>query len=195
MKIRITGGMLHGRCIEFYKDEKVRPVQEILRLGVFNYIADFIHNANVLDLFAGSGVFGFEALSRGALKVTFVDLSSKNGLLVKKNAERLGVRKNVEFYKDDVISFLIGAKRRGKTYDIIFMDPPFLELAKMSKEQRDNYILEFVERASMVLNPRSLIVLKLKKDFELQVPTRMRLFESRNYGVNKVHYLIEKDVI
>ncbi len=120
-EIRITGGEFRGRIIRFPDDIFLRPLTSLIRKAIFDSID--VEGAEILDLFAGSGSFGIEALSRGAKKVVFVEKSKKLSSAISKNLQILGI-KSYEVVNQDAMSFL--KSRSGKEkYDIVFCDPPF----------------------------------------------------------------------
>ncbi|HUP48712.1 MAG TPA: 16S rRNA (guanine(966)-N(2))-methyltransferase RsmD [Thermoanaerobaculia bacterium] len=116
--LRITAGTLRGRRVPVPPGE-VRPTSERARQAYFNIVADGIAGARFLDLFAGSGIFAFEALSRGAESAVAVDSSRRNAMIIGKTAARLGVK--VETIVGDVIDVIPG----GMTFDLVYADPPY----------------------------------------------------------------------
>ncbi len=99
-----------------------RPTTDLVKEAVFSVIHFIVPYANVLDLFAGSGQMGIEALSRGANKAVFVDSSRKALDVIKQNVQNTGFAKQAKIQLNDVESFL---KNSGEQYDIIFLDPPY----------------------------------------------------------------------
>ncbi|GBD04048.1 Ribosomal RNA small subunit methyltransferase D [bacterium HR19] len=120
-EIRITGGEFRGRIIRFPDEISLRPLTSFIRKAVFDSID--VEGAEILDLFAGSGSFGIEALSRGAKRVVFVEKSKKLSDAILKNLHALGI-KSCKVVNQDVMSFLKSRSGREK-YDIVFCDPPF----------------------------------------------------------------------
>lgn len=118
--LRVTAGTLKGRRIPVPKGD-VRPTSERARQGYFNIIGDRIRDARFLDLFAGSGIFSFEAVSRGAASATAVDQSRANTLAISRVAETLQV--SVEVMNSDVISAL--SRLKGRKFDLVYADPPY----------------------------------------------------------------------
>jgi 16S rRNA (guanine966-N2)-methyltransferase len=123
--MRIIGGKYRHREIRFPSSLLTRPTKDMVRQGIFNALQDNISGKNTLDLFAGSGAMGIEALSRGANQVTFVDQSSEAILCIKKNLEMLfacgeALNKDVALAIDDF-------SQSGRVFDIIFLDPPYAD--------------------------------------------------------------------
>lgn len=118
--LRVTAGTLKGRRIPVPKGE-VRPTSERGRQGYFNIVADRIDGARFLDLFAGSGIFSFEAISRGAASATAVDQSHANSVAISRVAQSLQVA--IEVVNSDVISAL--GRLKGRSFDLVYSDPPY----------------------------------------------------------------------
>ena len=118
--LRVTAGDLRGRRIPVRQGE-VRPTSERARQGYFNIIGDRIQNARFADLFAGSGIFSFEAISRGAASASAVDQSRANTIAISRVAETLQVP--VEVMNSDVISAL--SRLKGRQFDLVYADPPY----------------------------------------------------------------------
>ncbi len=172
--------------------KRVSLIERRLRLQIFNYLADFVNNADVLDLFAGSGSFGIEAISKGAHKVVFVDKVAKAVFTIKKNLEKLGLLKRSEVVKNDALKFLVKAKKMHQGFDIIFLDPPFDKLLAMESGARNSYLQELLSRANEILNPKSIIILKMHKKVKVPVPTGLFVFHTHTSGINKIYYLLQK---
>ncbi len=128
--LRITGGEFRGRSLHTLpekkdrSDEFLRPTQAKLRQALFNSIQTRIGGARVLDAFAGTGALGFEALSRGAEHVVFVELSPIAAQLIEKNAAALKVQDRCTLISSDLnrVHSLI---QKSGPYDLVFADPPY----------------------------------------------------------------------
>lgn len=122
--MRIITGLYKGRTIKTVKDLSVRPATERVRQTLFNMLANRIEfdGITVLDLFAGSGSLGLEALSRGAARVIFVEASEEAAGFIEENARVLGCEDAVEVLHMDSMGFL--AARQG-AYNLVFADPPY----------------------------------------------------------------------
>jgi 16S rRNA (guanine966-N2)-methyltransferase len=118
--IRITAGTLRGRRIPVPKHD-VRPTSERARQAFFNIVGERIDGAKFLDLFAGSGIFSFEALSRGAAEAVAIDSSRQTNLQIEKLAKDFGVQ--IRTVTADVLA---GIKRvGGEVFDVVYADPPY----------------------------------------------------------------------
>jgi len=120
-RLRIIGGDWRGRKIDSpAASSQVRPTPDAVRETLFNWLQDRITGARCLDLFAGSGILGIEALSRGAQRVDFVEADSATSRLLKRNLTSLDTKQAV--YSMDARRFL---RQIGGQWDIVFLDPPF----------------------------------------------------------------------
>ena len=118
--MRVIAGKYRGRVINIPKDDRIRPTMDRIKETVFNIIQGYIEGAKVLDLFAGTGNLGIEALSRGASEVIFVDNHPDSIALINKNLEKM--EGNIKVIKSDYSLFLQSTKEK---YDIIFVDAPY----------------------------------------------------------------------
>jgi 16S rRNA (guanine966-N2)-methyltransferase len=121
--MRIVGGHYGGRQIVVPKDKRVRPTADRVREAWMSILGEALTDARVLDLFAGSGALGLEALSRGAASATFVELNPPSLKALESNIAALGVDDRVTVHRGDAIRF---ARRLPEhTYDVVFADPPY----------------------------------------------------------------------
>ncbi len=121
--IRLTGGEWRGRAIQVPDDPRTRPTQSMLRQAMFNSIQGYVEGTRVLDLFAGSGALGFEALSRGAAHCTFVEKARSVAKLISKNAATLGCEDRVRVLELDSTAFRLAQVR--EPFDLVLCDPPY----------------------------------------------------------------------
>lgn len=120
-QVRIVGGSMRGRKVSFMSGEGLRPTLDQVRETLFNWLIANINQANCLDLYAGSGAIGFEAISRGAKSVTLIDASKQVTDNLNQNIQALNIT-NAIVKQQKAEDFLAG---NIKLYDIIFLDPPF----------------------------------------------------------------------
>lgn len=121
MSLRIVSGRFKGRVLHSPKSSKTRPTKEALREAVFNICQGSIEGATVLDLFAGSGAIGFEALSRGASHVTFVEKDQLALSSIRKNIELLDLEGQTTLFSQDALQ----AIKQLNSFDLIYLDPPY----------------------------------------------------------------------
>lgn len=120
--VQVIGGRWRGRRIRFPDGEGLRPTPSRLRETLFNWLAPALHDALVLDLFAGSGVLAIEALSRGAREAVLVDSSPAACAQLDRELAALGNAQAV-VVRADALDFL--ARRSGAPFDLVFLDPPY----------------------------------------------------------------------
>lgn len=121
--MRVITGIARGkRLITLPGDDIVRPTPERVKEGLFSAIQFDIEGRRVLDLFAGSGQLGIEALSRGAEKATFVDASEQSLGVIRRNIENTGFTDKARVVKSDYASFAVSCRDK---FDIAFIDPPY----------------------------------------------------------------------
>lgn len=123
--MRIISGKFRGRRLVSFNADHIRPTTDRVKESVFNKLQGEWDGAKVLDLFAGTGNIGFEAISRGASSVVAVELSAKSIDIIRRNVEELKIGREHRIIKDNVLKWL--AKFRGGPFDIVMADPPFTE--------------------------------------------------------------------
>jgi 16S rRNA (guanine966-N2)-methyltransferase len=120
--LRIIGGQWRGRKLTFSPAEGLRPTTDRIRETLFNWLTPAVHGAHCLDLFAGSGALGLEALSRGAASCDFVDTSPAALRQIERHLQTLRPTSHAQCHPAPALSFLRSSRR---CYDIVFVDPPF----------------------------------------------------------------------
>jgi len=177
-KVRIIGGQWRSRHITFPVSPGCRPTHDRVRETLFNWLSPYIAGANCLDLFAGSGALGFEALSRGAKHLTFVDHSKAAIDALKKNAALLKTDK-VEIILGDCLKQI--PLLSHAPFDIVFLDPPFGQgLVEQSAEMfEQNNIVR--EKAFVYVEAESGLS-------RLPVPTHWKVFREKKTR-SLVYYL------
>ena len=170
-QLRIIGGQWRGRKLSFPTSEGLRPTPDRVRETLFNWLAADINGARCLDLFAGSGALGFEALSRGAGHVDMVDSATAACQQFKANAERLAVQ-SLNAHQADALSFLA---TQPPQYDIIFLDPPF----------HQNLMADCLNAIchQKLLKPSAWVYVEMARDEILPVmPAKWRLHREKHAG-------------
>ncbi len=123
--MRIITGKAKGVRLTALPGDAVRPTTEMAKEGVFSAIQFDLAGKRFLDLFAGSGQMGLEAISRGASCCTFVDCSEDSLKVVRKNIEKTGFAVQSKVVRSEYGEFIQSAARRGQVFDFIFADPPY----------------------------------------------------------------------
>lgn len=123
--MRIISGFLKNRLLESPKGNAVRPTSEKLRACFFNICQNDIEGSSFLDLFAGSGAMGLEALSRGATSATFVEMDKLAAACIRNNIARLDVKDRAQLFQGNVFQIIHRWAEQSKSFDIIYADPPY----------------------------------------------------------------------
>lgn len=174
--LRISGGKYRSRLLETPSTNLTKPTMDKVRAAVFSILLNEKMD-NVLDLFAGSGSYGFEALSRGATKACFVDKSIEAIKTIKENAKKLN-ESNIKVYFKDAFSFLNESK---DVFDIVFIDPPY-KLKDLYSECINLLI------KNNLLSENGIIVLESEGevDFDKSIFNEVRQYK---YGLAKIYIL------
>jgi 16S rRNA (guanine966-N2)-methyltransferase len=123
--LRVIAGSAKGRRLATLQTLALRPTPDRVREALFNILGTRVDGAAVLDLFAGSGAIGLEALSRGARFAIFVEAHEPACRLIAKNLQRCGLHQQASVWCRDVLSAIPALKIQGQTFDVIFLDPPY----------------------------------------------------------------------
>jgi len=179
--LRLTGGSFAGRRL-YVPKTGVRPATNMVREAIFmvldNILPGGVEEKRVLDLFAGSGSLGFEALSRGASSVTFVERAKDVVGVLKKNVSLMGF-KNVEIYRGDAISYL--KTHLNEVFDIVFVNPPY-GYEKISE------VFQLISGLRDVSN--SIVVYeKFYKDREPDLRGIGHILKKKTYGQTEILYV------
>ena len=184
--MKITGGNFRGRALKEPQDNRVRPTSDKVRQAIFNILAhnDFgfdLDGAKVIDLFAGTGALGIEALSRGAAFVLFVDDSAESRALQRQNVETLGLTGVTKIWRRDARDLGPMAAGAGGPFDLAFLDAPYrkgLTAPALASLHNGGW-----------LTPTGLAIAETGEDESLDVPSGFRLLDRRSYGATAVHIL------
>ncbi len=172
--MRIIGGEYRSRVISFPDAEGLRPTPDRVRETLFNWLGQTLHGRTCLDLFAGSGVLGFEAASRGAERVVMVERNPAVCCALQENLEKLGCT-NVFAHCQDGLEF---ASRDVQRYDVIFLDPPF----------RSEYLPRLLEMLPQHLSGNGLLY--VESGAPVDVPLPWQVVKSGKAG--QVYYQLLK---
>ncbi|MBN9081375.1 MAG: 16S rRNA (guanine(966)-N(2))-methyltransferase RsmD [Rhizobiales bacterium 62-17] len=181
--MRIVGGSLRGRALKAPSSQTVRPTSDRLREAMFNVLAhahsDPADGARVIDLFAGTGALGLEALSRGARFALFVDDSVEGRALVRANVESLALTGISKIFRRDATR--LGAMPPQEPFTLAFLDPPYgRDLAPLALASL---------RDGGWLAPEALLVVEESAKADLQAPEGFVLLDRRDYGDTQVAFM------
>jgi 16S rRNA (guanine(966)-N(2))-methyltransferase RsmD len=167
--MRVTGGRIGGRRLVAPRRARTRPTSDRVREALFQVLGP-LDGARVLDLFAGSGALGVEALSRGAAEATFVDSAPAAIAAVRRNLEALDL--DAEVRRADARAFLRNARAAARFYDLVLLDPPYRLAAGLGRE--------LSEAVPAILSDAGRVVTESdrRSPLELDLP----LLDERRYG-------------
>ncbi len=169
--VRVITGSQRGRKLVSLEGDSVRPTTDKVKESIFNIIQFDVPDAKVLDLFAGSGQLGIEALSRGAESCVFVDSSSKSIAVVEENLKITSFRDKAKTVRSDSLGYL---DRVIETYDIAILDPPY----------KAGLMEDAIERVAPHINDNGVIVCETGSDEVL--PENIDGFTSKRYKYGKI---------
>ncbi len=172
--IEIQGGEKKGTKIRV--PSGIRPTQSLLKRSLFDRLSSWIIGKKVLELFAGSGAVGFEALSRGAESVFFVDSSWKSIQTIKQNAEKLGYNERIVVIKKSVARVIKDFVTQERQFDFIFADPPY-SLTRLDK------ILEGIH---LILENEGIFVLEIRKKTPTPAIRGLKIDKEVTLGDSKI---------
>ena len=174
--MRVISGSARGRKLKEPKGETIRPSKDMVKESMFNIIQFELSGAKVLDLFAGTGQLGIEALSRGAKSAMFVDSNSEAVKLVKENLKICGFSAISMVYNTDALRYL----EYEENFDIIFIDPPY------DSNLASEAVLKIAEFDKLTKNGIMMCETADNFDFpELKEPYSLK--KTYKYGVTFVH--------
>ncbi len=178
--MRIVGGSLRGRVLKAPQSQSIRPTSDRLRELIFDILAhaygDPITGANVVDLFAGTGALGIEALSRGAARVLFVDDGTQARALLRANIEAMGLGGLTRVFRRDATK--LGLAPPGEVFSLAFLDPPY------GRGLASRALASLVSGGWLA--PDALVVIEEAADAEVDLPDGLIEQETRRYGDTKI---------
>ena len=180
--MRIVGGRFRGRSLAGPKSDSIRPTSDRLRETIFNILAhsydDPVEGARVLDLFAGTGAMGLEALSRGAAFALFVDEGAQARGLIRENVETLGLGGATRLFRRDATR--MGRAAPNAPFSLVFCDPPY------GKGLAPRALRSCAEGGW--LEPGALVVTEEAQGAEVALPEGFAEIERRDYGETTVMF-------
>ena len=160
--VRIIGGQFKRRSVSFIDAEGLRPTPDRLRETLFNWLIADIHDAQVLDSCAGSGVLGFEALSRGAAHTTFIEINPAQVNMLRQSAEQLRLEaSSYQIIQGTAEQVLTQNQTIQRHFDIVFIDPPY------AQDLWQPILMALIKQS--LISAETLIYLEADKDLTLQL--------------------------
>lgn len=179
--MRVIAGKFKGRKLTGLKGRQIRPTSDRIREALFSILSERIENAVVLDLFAGTGALGIEALSRGAAKAFFIDKSKQAFDIIEKNIELLEIKKGAEIFLHDAY-FIRNLKTIvNQKFDLIFMDPPY-DKGILNHMFGNVDLLSIMDDNSVIITENSV------REKRIENVSGLDLFDRRTYGETLISF-------
>ena len=180
--MRVISGTARGKRLKAPRGIDTRPITDMIKEALFNVIGDKIVATSLLDLFAGSGSVGIEALSRGAQTVVFIDNNVNSVQTIRENLINCGFKENFELYRNDVFRAIEILKQRQIKFDYVYADPPFTVQSIFSP------FLEAMDKSSLLAHDGILIIRSPRKMRLTVKLSRLEEYRFDNYGESTLHY-------
>ena len=187
--MRVTGGQFRGRALAEPPDNRVRPTSDKVRQAIFNILAhhDFgngfvLEGARVVDVFAGTGALGIEALSRGAAYALFVDDSADSRALIRKNVEALNLTGATKIWRRDASDMGPLGAGAGGPFELAFLDAPY------RKGLTEKALASLASGGWLA--PNAIAIAETAPDEQIAMPTGFTLLERREYGETAVQIFV-----
>ena len=162
--MRVIAGIYRSRILKSLKGLALRPTSDRLRETLFNVLGTDVAGARFVDLFAGTGAIGIEAVSRGAAEIVFIENHPPAATLIRRNLESLGIRSGATVLAVDALrglAMLASRKKQAERgFDYVFLDPPYAAAEEYSR------VLEFLGSATL-LAPGATVVAEHRRNFDL----------------------------
>ena len=184
--MRIIAGKLKGSTLHLPKDKNTRPLKDLARESIFNLLTHSnkislqLEQSNVLDLYAGTGSFGLECLSRHAKSVCFIEKEKSALEILEKNIEKLKVKNKTKIFFNDIFELVVKQNIFETKFDLIFCDPPF-------KDTNIEKLIELIFNKNL-LNKNGIIILHRNKVIKEKLPNNFKIIDERVYGISKIIY-------
>ncbi len=172
--MRILSGLYKNRELKTPKGQKTRPTTSKIRGSVFDILQNQIQDVHFLDLFAGSGGMGIEALSRGAASATFVERDRAAASCIRENLQTLEIK--APLLQTDALTALRRLAKQNASFDIIYIDPPY-----------DLNILTLLEHIPPLLAPQGLIILEQSKRTSIKTSSLTQI-DERHFGDTSLYF-------
>ena len=182
--MRVIAGRARGQKLKSPEGLGTRPTTDRIKESLFNIIQNDLYDAAFLDLFAGTGAMGIEALSRGAQKAVFVEIEKKNIEIIHENLTSTKLMENAEVLHKDVLSTIKGLYERDMKFDIIFMDPPY----------NKGYNIEVIHQITQydILNDEGILIIERAAEDIIPKDISLKIFKERNYGSTTMTFLTKE---
>ena len=184
--VRVISGSARGLKLNTPGDDRVRPTTDRVKESMFNIVQDWVYDSQVLDLFAGSGALGIEALSRGASQAVFCDNSLDSIKIIKSNIEKARVVDRSQIVSGDSKRCLRDMEAKNQSFDMIFVDPPYYE--GLFEEVLDTI------RSCKILKKDGIVIVEHDAKRPIGQVEGLEVYKEKKYGITMLtFYCLEDD--
>lgn len=184
--VRVISGSARGLKLNTPGDDRVRPTTDRVKESMFNIVQDWVYDSQVLDLFAGSGALGIEALSRGASQAVFCDNSLDSIKIIKSNIEKARVADRSQIVSGDFKRCLRDMEAKNQSFDMIFVDPPYYE--GLFEEVLDTI------RSCKILKKDGIVIVEHDAKKPIGQVEGLEVYKEKKYGITMLtFYCLEDD--
>ena len=184
--VRVISGSARGLKLNTPGDDRVRPTTDRVKESMFNIVQDWVYDSQVLDLFAGSGALGIEALSRGASQAVFCDNSLDSIKIIKSNIEKAKVVDRSQIVSGDFKRCLRDMEAKNQSFDMIFVDPPYYE--GLFEEVLDTI------RSYKILKKDGIVIVEHDAKRPIGQVEGLEVYKEKKYGITMLtFYCLEDD--
>jgi len=179
--MKVIGGLLKGRKLCYLKERNLRPTKNLVREAIFDSLRGWIEGKRVLDLFAGTGALGIEAISHGAEKVIFVESRRKSTEILRENLLNLAIVEKTEVLREQIEVSL--KELKGKKFDLILADPPY-----NYPDEGFSGFLKFIRKEN-ILEEDGIIVLEHSLKRGIPEIAGLCIYKNKKYGNTSVSFI------
>lgn len=184
--VRVISGSARGLKLNTPGDDRVRPTTDRVKESMFNIVQDWVYDSQVLDLFAGSGALGIEALSRGASQAVFCDNSLDSIKIIKSNIEKARVADRSQIVSGDFKRCLRDMEAKNQSFDMIFVDPPYYK--GLFEEVLDTI------RSCKILKKDGIVIVEHDAKRPIGQVEGLEVYKEKKYGITMLtFYCLEDD--
>ena len=180
--MRIIAGEFRGRSIKAVKGDHTRPTTDKIKENMFNMLGQFFDGGCALDLYAGSGNLGIEAISRGIDEAIFIDKHPDAIRTIHDNVKALRIEEKVQIYRNDAFKALAVLAKKDIQFDLIFLDPPY-------KNQKINEVLAIIAENGLLVDDGLVVCEYLVEDSTDMNFDEFGVTRQENYGITEIAIL------
>jgi len=178
--LRVIAGQCKGRKLKVPVGPDIRPITDQIKEALFNTIGPYLEGQAFLDLFAGSGAVGIEALSRMAENAVFVEYNPQAVKIIKDNLDSCQLASRATVIRGDVFVVVDQFIRKQRKFDIVYIDPPF---------RQDSYYSKIMDSAASLLGKDGIVIIRSPKSLEMPITIGgLNRYRCKSYGDSVLNY-------